>query len=128
MHDRVIMVNNNYDKGYFNGDVGKVIDADDYGMEIAFSNKKIYIEKNNFEDVALAYAITIHKSQGSEYENAVIVLTEDSIAMSNRNLIYTAVTRAKTSVTIIETEGALNSAIDRAPTKRNTMLCKMLCA
>lgn len=126
MHDRVIMVNNNYDKGYFNGDIGKIIDADDFGLEVEFPNKKIYIEKNNFEDIALAYAITIHKSQGSEYENIVIVLTDDSISMSNRNLIYTAITRAKKSVTIIETEGALNAAIHKINPRRKSMLCKWL--
>lgn len=126
MHDKVIMINNNYNKGYYNGDTGEIIDADDYGIEIKLNKKCIYIEKENFEDIALAYAITIHKSQGSEYKNVIIILTDESSLMSNRNLIYTAVTRAKESVTIIETKGALNACIKKEMQKRNTLLLKML--
>ena len=126
LHDRIIMINNNYDKGYYNGDVGEIIDADDFGMEVKFSNKNIYIEKCNFEDVALAYALTVHKSQGLEYDNVIIILTEESALMSNRNLIYTAVTRAKKSVTIIETTGALKASVEKEMIKRNTLLLRML--
>lgn len=129
LNDEIIMVTNNYQKGYYNGDRGKIIDADEYGLEVHLynNNKNVYISTAELSDISLAYALTIHKSQGSEYDNVLIILTNDSINMLNKNLLYTAITRAKKTVTIIETKGALSSAIKRPAPKRYTRLKYLLC-
>lgn len=127
LNDRVIALANNYEKVCFNGDIGTIIDIDEYGLEVRFDKGKvIYFDKHELKDLTLAYAITIHKSQGSEYDEAIIVLTNEAACMMNRNLIYTAVTRAKRKVVIIETKNMLKNAILKEARKRNSGLVRAL--
>ena len=129
--DRVILLHNNYEAGYFNGDTGVISNIYSDGLSILLDDvydehtgvkKEVDLENGDLKDVTLSYAITIHKSQGGEYNEAVIVLTKSSSGMINRNLLYTAVTRAKKKVTIISQEGLLDMAIQTPAYERNSTL------
>jgi exodeoxyribonuclease V alpha subunit len=97
--DRVIQTRNNYDLGVFNDDIGRIqaIDPEDYSCRIHFgsSGQVVTYPKEDLTELALAYAVTIHKSQGSEFETVIIPVHAQHFKMLFRNLIYTAVTRAK---------------------------------
>ena len=99
--DKIIVVKNDYEKDVFNGDVGTVSDISD-NVKVEFPNEKV-VEFNfdELDKLQLAYCLTIHKSQGSEYDYVVLVLDEKQKVMLNKNLIYTAVTRAKKGLYII---------------------------
>ena len=134
MH-KVILLNNNYEADYFNGDIGTItginedyitiLSDDIYDFDTG-AKKEIEVENSNLHDVALSYAITIHKSQGGEYDEVVIVLTKSAYRMANRNLLYTAVTRAKKKVTIITQNDLLEQAILQKSPERNSNLCNLL--
>lgn len=127
LNDRVITIKNNRKEGYFNGEPGRIkfIDAD--GFLIHFDNgEEIYIKNASLDEVIPAHALTIHKSQGSEYPEVAILLTEDSVKMINRKILYTAITRAKEKVSIFYQDGVLNK-ISNSP-KRCTELQEQLIA
>ncbi|NTV99343.1 MAG: AAA family ATPase, partial [Chlorobiaceae bacterium] len=111
--DKVIQMVNNYDREVFNGDIGRIIsvDEDEGGLCVQFDDREAVYEAGDLDEIALAYAITIHKSQGSEYPAVVIPLSMHHYALLERNLIYTAVTRAKKLVMIIGDPRALSMAI-----------------
>ena len=112
INDKIIMTNNNYTVGYYNGDIGYIVDIDEDGVEVRFnSNKTLYIKNSDLEDMQLAYAITIHKSQGAEYPTVIILISNKCGRLINRNTLYTAVTRAKKEVNIITIDDALEKAI-----------------
>ena len=111
--DRVIQLKNNYDKDIYNGDCGVIRDID-YDLQeftIDFDGRQISFEFSDLDEIDLAYAITIHKSQGSEYESVIIPLHTQNFMMLERNLIYTAITRAKKLVILIGSRRALEIAI-----------------
>lgn len=108
-HDKVILLNNNYKYGYFNGDIGVIKEVNDDGLVLNVLDKEIVITKSHLDDVGLAYCMTIHKSQGSEFKDIIIALPKCN--MLKRNLFYTAVTRAKKSVTIYAEYKALNISV-----------------
>lgn len=112
-NDRVIMLSNNYSIGYFNGDVGHINEVTKKEMDIQLDTKQIHVNRPDFDDVELAYACTIHKSQGSEYPYCIIALPADKKFMTDRSVLYTGVTRAKKGVYILYEEDALESAIKR---------------
>ena len=117
--DKVIMTRNNYEAGYLNGDIGLVTDITDTQLIISLGDgKEIQIRKDNPEDVSPAYALTVHKSQGSEFACVAIVLPEEPVCMLQRNLLYTAITRAKKEVFIIAQNDAYAQSI------RNTRLAE----
>lgn len=111
--DKVIQMINNYDKDIFNGDIGCIqsIDLEEAVLKINFDGKIIEYDFNDLDEIALAYAITIHKSQGSEYPVVVIPLVTQHYIMLERNLLYTAVSRGKKLVVIIGQKKALSIAI-----------------
>ncbi|MEN3262672.1 ATP-dependent RecD-like DNA helicase [Sodalis endosymbiont of Spalangia cameroni] len=111
--DKVIQVINNYDKDVFNGDIGIIlsIDTEDAEALIQFDDREIHYDFNELDELSLAYATTIHKSQGSEYPCVVIPLSMQSYLMLERNLIYTGVTRGKRMVVIIGQKKALSIAV-----------------
>ena len=111
--DRVIMLSNNYRIGYFNGDVGHIKSLTKQSMEVELISDTVKIERKDFDDVELAYACTIHKSQGSEYPHCIIVLPADKKFMMDQSVLYTAVTRAKKGVYIIYEDDALTCSIKR---------------
>lgn len=111
--DKVMQVENNYDKEVFNGDVGfiKTISSDDKELVISFDDRDILYDFDDLDEVVLAYACTIHKSQGSEYTAVVIPVMTQHFMMLQRNLIYTGVTRGKKLVIIVGQKKALSIAI-----------------
>lgn len=111
LKDKIMTTHNNYDIGYFNGDVGIIKDADENFVYVDFSKEEIAIPKHNVQDMDLAYASTVHKSQGSEYGTVIIALPEQPSVMLRRNLLYTAVTRAKSKILIVTQKGCINKSI-----------------
>ncbi|MFT4465954.1 MAG: ATP-dependent DNA helicase [Sodalis sp. (in: enterobacteria)] len=111
--DKVIHIINNYDNDVFNGDIGiiRAIDTEDAEVFIQFDDREIHYDFNELDELSLAYATTIHKSQGSEYPCVVIPLSMQSYLMLERNLIYTGVTRGKKMVVIIGQKKALSIAV-----------------
>lgn len=103
VNDKVITLHNNYEVGYFNGDIGIIREIKDGTVTVVIGDKEVDIDNSNMDDLDLAYAITIHKSQGSEFPVTIISLPMEPAVMLNRNLLYTAVTRAK-KVAIINGE------------------------
>ena len=118
--DKVMQVENNYDKEVYNGDLGVVraIDADAAEMLLEFDGREVTYGFGELDEIALAYATTIHKSQGSEYPAVVIPLTTQHYPMLQRNLLYTAVTRGKRLVVIVGQKKALAIAVKGKQTGR----------
>lgn len=112
--DKIIQTVNNYDKDVFNGDIGfiKQIDVDESEVVINFEGRMVTYDLDELDEIALAYAITIHKSQGSEYPAIVIPLTTQHFPLLERNLLYTGVTRGKNLVIVIGQVKALGIAIN----------------
>ena len=111
--DKVMQVKNNYDKGVFNGDMGIVerLDADKQILCVRFDYAVEY-DQADLDELTLAYAISTHRSQGSEFPVVVLPLTTQHYVMLQRNLLYTAITRAKKMVVIVGTDKALKLAIE----------------
>jgi exodeoxyribonuclease V alpha subunit len=123
--DKLIQLRNNYDKSLFNGDIGTVVSVDlGKGNLIAdFDGAKHVFERGEFGDVALAYAISIHKSQGSEYPVVIIPLLKGHFMMLQRNLVYTAITRGRKKVFVVGEPAAYGMAVRNAESKfRHTHL------
>lgn len=121
--DKVILLNNNYSTGYFNGDIGIVTDASTEGVDVDICGKILHLSKAEMEDLNLAYAISIHKSQGSEFKHVIVALPERPANMLKRNLLYTAITRAKKTVYVLAEGSAYTISVNAAETgKRNTRL------
>ena len=128
-NDKIIMLQTNYDKGYFNGDIGTILGNGDKEntLMVDFSGKILCLEKSDFYYMALAYAITAHKSQGSEFDNVHILLPDEPKNMLTRRILYTAVTRAKKEVYIYSVNNSITYAIgNNGETKRITMLDQRL--
>ena len=125
-HGRPVMVlQNNYELGLFNGDIGFCLQIGEGNsrLEVFFENKAqgIAVDLLNDEVIATAYAMTIHKSQGSEFDHVAIAFDNSHVRLLSKELIYTAVTRAKKQVTIYSTKHAFEKAV-QTPTKRHTGL------
>jgi exodeoxyribonuclease V alpha subunit len=128
--DRVMQIRNNYDKEVFNGDIGTVesVDVEDRSLSVIFDGRTVDYEDSDLDELTLAYATTIHKSQGSEYPVVVIPLLMTHFVMLQRNLIYTGITRAKKICIIVGTTKSLAYAIhNMVVLKRNTRLKERLC-
>lgn len=130
--DRVIQTRNNYDLGVFNGDIGHVtdIDTEEVTCEVRFSGddkRVILFEKDDISDLMLAYAITIHKSQGSEFQAVIIPVLGQHFNMLFRNLIYTGLTRAKKLAIFVGSRKALTMAIGQIDNRqRQTALTDLI--
>ncbi|HLI08011.1 MAG TPA: ATP-dependent RecD-like DNA helicase [Ktedonobacteraceae bacterium] len=132
--DKVMQVRNNYDKGVFNGDVGRIryINSEDEMLKVEFVEESgtTLVEYDFHElrdELVLAYAITIHKSQGSEYPAVVIPLTTEHGLLLQRNLLYTAITRAKRLCVLVGQPRALRLAVrNERVMQRNTGLAERL--
>ena len=111
--DKVIQTENNYDKEVFNGDIGQVtrIDDQERELQVRFDGRDVVYDFGELDELALAYAITIHKSQGSEFPAVVIPLAMQQYVLLQRNLIYTGITRGKRLVVLIGQEKALGMAV-----------------
>lgn len=127
--DKVIQTVNNYDLNVFNGDIGYVEHAgfDGGQLLVNFGDRKITYTKDDAYDLKLAYAITIHKSQGSEFPVIIIPVSMQHYIMLQRNLIYTGLTRARKLAVLIGTQSALNQAIrTQTSLERQTLLVTRL--
>lgn len=127
--DKVMQIRNNYDKEVFNGDIGIIdsIDQENNEMTVLFDERPIVYAYIELDELTLAYAITVHKSQGSEYPCIVVPLLTQHYVLLQRNLIYTAVTRGKKLVIIVGSKKALAMAIKNNQTEeRYTLLSHRL--
>lgn len=127
--DKVIQTVNNYDKEVFNGDIGRIlsIDSKESTVLIEYDGREVSYDFNELDEVQLAYATSIHKSQGSEYPAVVIPLAMQHFTLLERNLVYTGVTRGKKLVIIIGQPKALAMAVkNKRATKRITRLKERL--
>ena len=127
--DRVMQLRNDYDKNVFNGDIGEVLKVDltDRTLIVNYDGHKVEYEASELDEITLAYATTIHKSQGSEYPIVVIPVLMTHFVMLQRNLIYTGITRAKKVCVLIGQTKALSYAIrNLTVSKRNTKLKERL--
>jgi exodeoxyribonuclease V alpha subunit len=126
--DKVMQVENDYEKDVYNGDLGVVrsIDPETSEMVIEFDGREVTYGFGELDEVALAYATSIHKSQGSEYPAVVIPLTTQHYPMLQRNLLYTAVTRGKRLVVIVGQKKALAIAVKGSEARRPGRAAKRL--
>lgn len=129
LHDKVMQIRNDYDKEVFNGDIGTVtkVDMEERELTVDFDGREVVYDVTELEELVLAYAVTIHKAQGSEYPIVVMPFTMSHFVMLQRNLLYTGVTRAKKILVLIGEKKAVYYAIkNETTTDRNTKLAERL--
>jgi exodeoxyribonuclease V alpha subunit len=131
LRDKVMQIRNDYEKDVFNGDVGNVVHIDKarYRLIAHFDGRPVVYEKDELDDLVLAYAVSVHKAQGSEYQAVVLPLLTQHFIMLQRNLFYTALTRAKKLSIVIGSYKALYIAIKNdKPVQRNSLIKEKLVA
>lgn len=113
LHDKVMQIKNNYDKDVFNGDLGRIrsIDMENQELHVEVDGRMVPYDFSELDELVLAYAVTVHKAQGSEYPAVVAPLMTQHYMMLQRNLLYTAMTRARKLVVIVGTKKALAIAV-----------------
>ena len=129
LHDKVMQITNNYDKGVFNGDIGEVIElsVEMRYLKVMFDTGVVEYDIHELDELILAYATTIHKSQGSEYPYTIMVLLSSHNIMLQRNLLYTGITRAKKLMVLVGDENAIQRAVQNVSVdKRNTQLASRI--
>ena len=111
--DKVMQIRNNYEKEVFNGDIGRVVEYDQAGSSLLvdFGGKPVLFEEDSLDELTLAYAVTVHKSQGSEYPAVVLALHSQHFIMLRRNLLYTALTRGRKLVVMVGRRQSLYRAV-----------------
>ena len=127
--DKVMQIRNNYDKEIFNGDIGKItrIDREQQEIIVNYDGRAVPYEYTELDEIVHAYAVSVHKSQGSEYPVVVIPILTQHYMLLQRNLIYTGITRGKKLVVLVGTKKALAIAIkNNKPQKRYTLLRERL--
>ncbi|BBO69195.1 hypothetical protein DSCA_31250 [Desulfosarcina alkanivorans] len=128
--DRVIHRRNNYDLGVFNGDIGQIVRIDNQALTCTVSffpdNRTVDYQRDDIAELDLAYAITIHKSQGSEFEVVVIPVLAQHFKMLYRNLLYTGLTRARRLAVLVGTRKAMAMAVRNQDTSRRQTMLKAL--
>ncbi len=127
--DKVIQMRNNYEKEVFNGDIGRVTEINPQleELKVAYDTREVSYYFSELDEITLAYAISIHKSQGSEYEAVIVPIMTHHYVLLQRNLIYTALTRAKRLAVFIGTKKALAIGIkNNKPKNRYTLLAERL--
>ena len=127
--DKVMQIVNNYDKDVFNGDIGLIskIDPEQREAVIEFDGRLVSYDYSDLDEVVLAYAVSVHKSQGSEYPAVILPVVTQHYMLLQRNLIYTGITRAKKLVILIGTKKALSIAVrNNKPQRRYTLLSERL--
>jgi exodeoxyribonuclease V alpha subunit len=125
VNDKVMQIKNNYDKDVFNGDIGRItsIDQENHEVNISFDGRGVPYDHTDLDEIVLAYAVSVHKSQGSEYPAVIVPILTQHYMLLQRNLIYTAVTRGRRLVVIVGTKKAMSIGIGNDKTeKRYTYL------
>ncbi len=120
VNDKVMQIRNNYDKEVFNGDIGRIIriDSEEKEVIIVFDGREIAYDFTVLDEIVLAYAVSVHKSQGSEYPAVVIPILMQHFILLQRNLIYTAVTRGRKLVVMVGTRKALAIGVKNDKTRK----------
>ena len=120
LNDKVMQIRNNYDKEVFNGDIGRIagIRPEENEITVVFDGRNVSYESYELDELVLAYAVSVHKSQGSEYPAVVIPVLPQHYILLQRNLIYTAVTRGRKLVVMVGTQNALAMGIHNDKTQR----------
>ena len=129
LHDKVMQIRNNYDKDVFNGDVGRIVflDGKERTLSVRYDDRVVPYDFEELDELTPAYAISIHKSQGSEYPAVVIPLMMQHYVLLQRNLVYTGVTRGKKLVVLVGESRALHMAVKNNKTRtRHTRLALRL--
>lgn len=124
--DKVMQIRNNYDKDVFNGDVGRIVRIDGKNITVAYPERMegdyVSYAQGEAEELQLAYAMSVHKSQGSEYPCIILTMVPSHYIMLQRNLLYTAVTRAKERVILVGSKNAVRTAVENDKTRRRYSL------
>ena len=120
LNDKVMQVKNNYDKEVFNGDIGRIIriDPENQEMTLSFDGRDVVYDFADLDEIVLAYAVSVHKSQGSEYSAVIIPILTQHYVLLQRNLIYTGVTRGRKLVVMAGTRKALAIGVKNNRTKK----------
>ena len=127
--DKVLQTRNNYDKDVYNGDIGRIrtIDRELQELKIDYDGKIVSYDFTDLDEIVLAYAISVHKSQGSEYPVVIIPVLTQHYLLLQRNLLYTGITRGKKLVMLIGTKKALSIAVrNNKQQQRYTLLKERL--
>lgn len=125
--DKVMQKHNDYEKGVFNGDIGEIFAIQKDMVYVRYPEQDVKYEGQEVDEITLAYAITVHKSQGSEYHTVIMVLVNSHAIMLQRNLFYTAVTRAKRKVILVGSKRAVQTAVqNQRMSRRFTLLIPRL--
>ena len=127
--DKVMQIRNNYEKEVFNGDIGVVtsVDLEERELKVDYDGRSVSYDAAELDELVLAYAITVHKSQGSEYPIVVFPVMMTHYVMLERNLVYTGITRARKALVLVGTKQALAVAIHRLTAgDRNTLLTQRI--
>ncbi len=127
--DRVMQTENDYDKDVFNGDIGRIerVDVPEQEIVVRYDDRKVAYDFQELDELTPAYAVTVHKSQGSEYPCVVLPMHTQHYVMLQRNLLYTGITRGKRLVVVVGTEKAVGLAVRNAEAgRRNTTLQRRL--
>jgi exodeoxyribonuclease V alpha subunit len=127
--DRVIQLRNDYDKGIFNGSIGRIVSVDPERGRVGavFEEGHADYDQSEFDELALAYAISVHKSQGSQYPAVIVPIHPSHYLMLRRNLLYTAITRAERVCVLVGTRAALQQAVrNQDERRRATRLAERL--
>ncbi|GAB6095994.1 ATP-dependent RecD-like DNA helicase [Desulfatiferula olefinivorans] len=129
VNDKVMQMRNNYDKDVFNGDIGRIraVDPDNQTVRVAFDDHDVVYESPELDEIQPAYAISVHKSQGSEYPAVVMPVTTQHYILLQRNLLYTGVTRGRDLVVLVGSKKALAMAVGNTTTReRHSHLVRRL--
>jgi exodeoxyribonuclease V alpha subunit len=127
--DKVMQIANNYEKGVFNGDIGRItrIEHEDREVEVTFDHGRAAYEFGELDELALAYAVSVHKAQGSEYPAVLLPLLPQHYLLLQRTLLYTAVTRAKSLLVLVGSKRAIGMAVrNQRTTQRHSLLADRL--
>ena len=124
--DKVMQTRNNYEKDVYNGDIGRIVAVDGKNVTVAFPERPegdfVTYAQGECDELQLAYAMSVHKSQGSEYACVILLMVPGHYIMLQRNLLYTAITRAKEQVLIVGSKRAVLTAVENDRTRRRHSL------